>query len=373
MRIIHLTSVHNWNDDRIFHKECKTLSNQGYDVVLIAVADKEMTVDGIRIIPLPRIGNKIKRMFVNSFLIMKQSIKVNGNIYHFHDPELVFIGLILRVIGKHVIYDIHENIVEVIKGRSYWSNNIKKWLPTLAGMIEKWASQFFHLVIAGNFLDERYPNATKLLNYSNLIKTEFNNEKKLTIDQGKKGLVYTGFVTERRGALIYADIAKNMPEVPLHLIGEVRPLELLERLTKIAGANTNLIIDGKGNFVDPIRKDNLVRNGNWFAALCIFPYSIQYLNTEPTKFFDYMSYGIPIVCSNFPVWKDFIEKEQCGLTVDPGDIDDIRDKINYLSNNIEAGIKMGENGRKAVNEKYNWNNESKKLIELYNNIYSSNN
>ena len=48
-------------------------------------------------------------------------------------------------------------------------------------------------------------------------------------------------------------------------------------------------------------------------------------------------------------------------------------KINYLSNNIEAGIKMGENGRKAVNEKYNWNNESKKLIELYNNIYSSNN
>ena len=368
MRIIHLTSVHNWNDDRIFHKECKTLSNQGYDVVLIAVADKEMTVNGIRIIPLPRIGNKIKRMFVNSFLIMKQSIKVNGNIYHLHDPELVFIGLILRVIGKHVIYDIHENIVEVIKGRSYWSNNIKKWLPTLAGMIEKWASQFFHLVIAGNFLDERYPNATKLLNYSNLIKTEFNNEKKLTIDQGKKGLVYTGFVTERRGALIYADIAKNMPEVPLHLIGEVRPLVLLERLMKIAGLDTGLIIDGKGYFVDSKRKHDLVCNGSWIAALCIFPYSEQYLNTEPTKFFEYMAYGIPIICSNFPVWKEFIEKEQCGLTVDPSDIVDIKDKISYLSNNTEAGMKMGENGRKAVIEKYNWKIESRKLIKVYTNI-----
>ena len=99
-----------------------------------------MTVDGIRIIPLPRIGNKIKRMFVNSFLIMKQSIKVNGNIYHFHDSELVFIGLVLKVIGKHVIYDIHENIVEVIKGRSYWSNNIKKWVHLTYAFQNVWQS-----------------------------------------------------------------------------------------------------------------------------------------------------------------------------------------------------------------------------------------
>jgi len=372
LRIVHLTSVHKWNDDRIFYKECKTLAKQGYNVVLIAVAEREMIVDGIRIIPLPRIGNKIKRMFVNSFLILKQSIKANGIIYHFHDPELVFIGLFLRIIGKQVIYDIHENIVEVIKGRSYWSDDIKEWLPSIAGRIEKWSAQFFHLVIAGKYLDKRYPKSNKILNYPNLNTTGFIDTQKVKIRQDKKGLVYTGFVTERRGALIYANIAKYMPEIPVHLIGEVSPLTLVKRLKKIVGANINLIIDGKGYFIDPKIKDNLVRNGNWLAALCIFPYSVQYLNTEPTKFFDYMSYGIPIICSNFPVWKDFIDKEKCGLTVNPDDINDIKDKINYLLNNIEVGVTMGENGRKAVLEKYNWNTEEIKLLQLYNNITGTN-
>ena len=370
MRIVHLTSVHEWNDNRIFYKECKTLAKQGYNVVLIGVAEREMIVDGIRIIPLPRIGNKIKRMFVNSFLILKQSIKANGNIYHFHDPELVFVGLFLRIIGKQVIYDIHENIIEVIKGRSYWSNNIKKWLPLIAGIIEKWSAQFFHLIIAGDYLDKRYPRSIKILNYPELMtkQTIFKENEKIKKDV--KGLVYTGFIAERRGALIYATIAKQFPDLPVYLIGECRPLSLFKRLKKIAGRNTKFLIEGKGRFVDPKKMDSLLHSGNWLAALCIFPYSDQYLYTQPTKLFEYMAYGIPVICSNFPAWEQLLVKNRCGISVDPADSIQIADKINWLISNPDDANRMGKRGREAFLDRYNWEIESKKLIKLYNDILS---
>ena len=97
-----LTSVHSAFDDRIFHKEAKTLAKRGYKVVLIAQHDKEETVAGVRIIPLPKPKNRFERMTKVTWRLFIFALKEKASVYHFHDPELILIGLTLKLLGKKV-------------------------------------------------------------------------------------------------------------------------------------------------------------------------------------------------------------------------------------------------------------------------------
>ena len=85
----------------------------------------------------------------------------------------------------------------------------------------------------------------------------------------------------------------------------------------------------------------------------------------PNKMFEYMSAGIPQVTSNDPLWKQIIDESKCGITVDPTKPDQIAEAINYLLKHPAEALEMGRNGRKAVEEKYNWEKEIPKLIGLY--------
>ena len=78
-----------------------------------------------------------------------------------------------------------------------------------------------------------------------------------------------------------------------------------------------------------------------------------------------MAAGLPIIASNFSLWKEIIEGNHCGICVNPLDPKEIARAIEYLIEHPEEAKKMGENGRKAVLEKYNWENESKKLLDVY--------
>jgi len=92
------------------------------------------------------------------------------------------------------------------------------------------------------------------------------------------------------------------------------------------------------------------------------------MKKELTKFFEYMNAGLPIICSDFPVWKKFVEKHECGIAVDPYDENEIKQAIQYLRNNPDAARKMGENGKKAVTLELNWHTEEQKLIAWYNEL-----
>ena len=104
-----LTSVHPPFDIRIFHKEAKSLARAGYDITLIAQHDKEEIVEGIRIVSLPKPKNRIDRMTRTVWSAYRKAIKIDADIYHFHDSELIPIGLLLKLRGKRVIYDVHED------------------------------------------------------------------------------------------------------------------------------------------------------------------------------------------------------------------------------------------------------------------------
>ena len=111
MKVAHLTSVHPRHDTRIFLKMCSSLSNHGHDVSLI-VADGlgDESKNGVKIIDVGRAsGNRVKRIFASSRKVLEQAIKLDADIYHAHDPELLPACVKLKAMGKTVIFDAHED------------------------------------------------------------------------------------------------------------------------------------------------------------------------------------------------------------------------------------------------------------------------
>ena len=84
-----------------------------------------------------------------------------------------------------------------------------------------------------------------------------------------------------------------------------------------------------------------------------------------TKIFEEMMAGLPVVCTNFVLWRDFIDRYQCGICVNPLSEKEVIAAFKYLLNNPEEARRMGDNGIKAIKEEYNWKIEEKKLFELY--------
>ena len=86
---------------------------------------------------------------------------------------------------------------------------------------------------------------------------------------------------------------------------------------------------------------------------------------QPIKMYEFMAAGLPVVASDFPLWRKIIEGNLCGISVDPKSPEAVRNACVELLENPEKAHKLGRNGQKAVDEKYNWANEERKLIELY--------
>jgi glycosyltransferase involved in cell wall biosynthesis len=201
-----------------------------------------------------------------------------------------------------------------------------------------------------------------------LIHNKINlNENNISVTNA---IIYTGKITPIRGALIHSSIPGYVPGVEVHMVGEHTSALREEMLNNTRQGRNKLLLMGTDDFVSPSIIQDYYSKHKWLAGLAIFPFSDHYKEKELTKFFEYMLNGIPIICSNFPVWNKLVEKEKCGLTVNPNDPQDIKEKIEYLLNNKEEAISMGARGRAAVLSKYNWESQEKKLIELYELIVS---
>jgi glycosyltransferase involved in cell wall biosynthesis len=101
------------------------------------------------------------------------------------------------------------------------------------------------------------------------------------------------------------------------------------------------------------------------AGLVTLPPCPNYLEALPVKMFEYMSAGIPVIASDFPLWRAIVADSDCGLLVNPLDPKHIAGAIDELLCNPERACRLGQNGRKAVEKQYNWEIEEQKLLGFY--------
>lgn len=366
-RVVHITTVHHPYDPRIYYKECLSLKKAGYEVIYIAQGDTEgEKVKGLRHIRLKKYSNRLLRMIFGTLDAYKKAKELNAHIYHFHDPELIVVGWLLKRKDNIVIYDVHEDYLTSILQKEYLPRLLRTFLAKVYQLIERFFIRQMELCLAEKYYKEIYNRGRWILNYPT-IDLKFLNEHKLH-RANRKGLLYTGNVTKDRGALIHAQIPLWDSEVTVHFVGKCAK-KLSEEMQSLAKQEKDrLLFEGIDQFVKKERIEEVYLKGKWLAGLALFPKTDHYRKKELTKFFEYMLAGIPIICSNFPVWKKFVEQYQCGIAVDPYEPKQIKDAIHYLRTHPEQAQKMGEKGRQAVLQKLNWKEEERKLIQWYDHL-----
>jgi glycosyltransferase involved in cell wall biosynthesis len=103
------------------------------------------------------------------------------------------------------------------------------------------------------------------------------------------------------------------------------------------------------------------------VGLALFNPDPNYLQSIPTKFFEYLHFGLPIVCSDFPLWRQFIERHECGVVIPPGDAKaGLRVLRRWLNSPAEYRY-FSEAAREAAAQ-YQWSLMGEQLVQLYDDL-----
>lgn len=389
VKVAHLTSHHNILDNRVFYRECSSLAAAGYEVVLVAQHVRDEVRDGVRILAVPRYRNRFERVIVTTTRVVWRALRERPVIFHVHDPELILWGVFLRLLGKKVIYDVHEDFTQAAGVRPWVPNALRPPLERFTDFTAWLAQKTMTIVIAERYYERRFPGATKVLNYPHLERSLALQaiERKPEARPKKIRLLYIGNVTWSRGAFIHAELARRLPGCEILISGGCNA-DVAEEIRTRSGDATlgivapdgsiawekrrsgseetvsTLILDGVGFYVPHARMLAALRE-EWTAGIAVFPYTEHYYEKELTKFFEYMAAGLPVVLSSFPNWRGLVEEPNAGLCVDPADWDAIIGAIRRLHEEPETAIAMGMNGRRAVQERFNWQSQADNLLRLY--------
>lgn len=359
-----LTTVHPPLDIRIFHKQAKTLVRAGYDVTLIAQHNGNVEVDGVKIIGLPRPRNRLGRIFGLTWRAFRLALRERADIYHFHDPELLLIGLLLKFFARaRVIYDVHEDVPQQILTKHWIPTLLRYPLAMLFNVIEKFLARAMDaVVVATEGIAMKFARFEPVVvhNYPDL--EMFLNLSPGSREGKERVLVYVGGISEIRGAREMVQALEYLNpsiDVRLDLIGRFEPENLEKELRALPGYR-------RVRFLGWLPwKETWQQARKATAGLVVFYPAPNHTQSLPNKLFEYMAAGLPVVASNFPLWREIVEGNRCGIAVDPLDPQAIAHAVEYLLTHPEEARRMGENGRQAVIEKYNWKREEGTLLRLY--------
>lgn len=366
--IVHLTSVHPSFDIRIFHKECKTLARAGYEVVLVVQHEKDEEVGGIRIRALVTPKNRFERMTRTLWEVYQTAIKENARLYHIHDPELILIGILLKIHGKRVIYDVHEDYPSSVLSRDWIHHRFRSYIVKGVTFAEWIGIHLFDGVVAATpTIAKRFPSSKTLIvqNFPILNKLVLKATTTIYYPQRSPILVYIGVISEMRGIRGMVQAVGHLPEnlgVKLWLAGSFSPVHLEDEVKEFPGWERVQFLGWQSH------EGVAAMLGQARLGLVLFHPAPNHMMAQPNKLFEYMSAGIPVVASDFPLWCEIIEGAGCGLVVDPLDSKAITKAILWLLEHPVEAEAMGKRGQEAVRKRYNWDHEAEKLLVFYQKI-----
>lgn len=360
----HLTSVHDRRDVRIFLKMCSSLAKRGFVTSLI-VADGMGNEEhvGVFIYDVGKPRSRFDRIMNSTRQVFEQALKLDAEIYHLHDPELIPIALKLKRLGKIVIFDSHEDVPKQLLEKPYLPSLLLQIISPLYAVFERIACSRFNAIIGATpYIRNKFLRINRRCVDINNFPIFGELESPHAV-QERSIVTYVGDITAIRGIreLVHA-MEHVKSDIKLSIAGDFVDKHLADEVRRQKGwARTN-----EHGFLDRAGVRDLLSVS--LAGLVTLQPTIHYIDSLPVKMLEYMSAGIPVIASNFPIWREIIEGNNCGICVDPLDPIAIATAIDVLVNDPDRARQMGQNGKKAVLEKFTWDTEEKKLLNLYENL-----
>lgn len=363
-RVVHVTTVHKPFDPRIFHKQLRSLRAAGFDARLLAPHHTTETVHGVPLHALPEPRHRGHRLALQP-IAFREAQRLSARLYQVHDPELLpWAFLLKKAAGARIVYDMHENYRTkgAVLGRGL-------------RLLERWAFRWLdHVLLAEesyrSIVEDTGVAHTLLPNYFRPIGDEDPESSPPSDDSAvPTRLLYTGTLAASRGLHTMIELAAHIrradrPEV-VDLVGICRHAD------QRAWADTRIRREGLGSVVERTGWDTYVRPSDMPPHYRRADVGLALCEPHPnhtasllTKFFEYLAYGLPIICSDFPLWRRFVERHECGAVVPPGDPGAVLSVLDAWRAEPERYRQCAENARAAAPQ-YRWASVEGRLLSVY--------
>lgn len=361
-----LSSVRQRDCVRMFHKESVGLATFGYNVTLI-VADGRgnEVIKGVTIIDVGKERSRFRRWSMTLMSIWKKAKEVDCDVYQFNDPELLFIGLLLKKSGKKVVWDMHENIPADLMQKKYMPHLIKVFITAVYSKLEIFSVKKIDAVMC-----TRQSVQKRLVKHnSNVILLNNFPVTSYDITIGKRDeriICFAGAIVRNYQHKEIIQAIEKIDNVKYLLAGQINE-KYLNELKALKGWE-------KVEYLGIIPFEEVKKMYSRSSlGLAIHKYTAnmdwQIGNYALTKIFELMVWELPVVCTNYTLWEEEIfSSYKCGITVNPTNVDEIEKAIRYLLDHPNEAAEMGRVGRSVLLESFSWEKEEKKLIGLYQNL-----
>jgi len=362
--VVHATTAHPASDARIAVRECGSLVKAGYDVRLVAQGpvSQHPRAHDIPVVLLPRRSGRARRALNGTADVLRAVRRFRPDLVHVHDPELIPLVLLLRAFGTATVYDAHEDLAAQVVSKPWIPRTMR---PTVAlasrALVKVVGAAASSVVAATPHIAESFPARKTVVvrNYPSLVDGDGSASPEPF--RREKVAVYVGAVTEDRGSVVLARAAELLPEGAIVMAGPIAD-EHSRRLAREPGWS-------RINYLGQLdHADVLALERSAVVGLVTLKATPAYVDSLPTKLFEYMAAGLSIVASDFGTWSEVVRESGCGILVDPVDPQAVASAIaRLLADPLEA-LAMGESGRRAAVARFSWESEGATLVGLYDSL-----
>lgn len=363
-------------DPRIFQKQLPALAQAGYDVVaLITGHGDPWRLHGVLIKPMGWQGGLMRRM---RYLpdVVRQAVREQADCYIFGNFELLLAGALLKLCtGAYTVYDAMEHFPDMMRQSPFMKPWLRPLLAAAVDAVERTMRRLNDLILTADAPTVRRFRRTRptLVNFNfPSLKTFDSYDPNLLLElkkqyAGRLVIAYVGSMGWDRGlremAHAMAIVRRAYPEAILLLLGGWQQdqwkqefVSFVERLGQQDGVKLLGTVPHE-------RLGAYLRTAEMgLAPLAATP---KHEKNIPTKQFDYMCCGIPVIGNNVGPIRNFVLPSKAGLVIDTSNPQRLAEAILELLENPERAREMGANGRRAIESGWNWENEARRLREAF--------